>query len=366
MVYILVTFVVVIIPWFAMLSMGKNKRNAVWQFLRYSSRTSSPYSSTGQGKMGDLYRFAPHPFTNWSLNPEFRNEEGNHEHTIEGFKKTQDDDSILKLAKKYPDSYKIVCIGGSTTYCGEMTAFKDTWPSKLKNKLNSGNKILVFNFGIGGWGTLQSLIRCITWFPLVKPNLLIFYQAKNDLTPLFNAVEKENEIYPDYQNVVGQFSESFVSYFPKWLIYVPLFFMIFYLTQFRRLQNQYGLLSIYRPNPCPKPDGLKRFSKDFRESVMFRVRTIFNVCHSLDCSVLYIPEIVRSSEYVGVLDSIYSDISEIIKDYDHVSWFNIKEIFPDSEKYFLDKMHFSKAGCELFAEILSLHIKKNYHLPLIK
>ena len=71
---------------------------------------------------------------------------------------------------------------------------------------------------------------------------------------------------------------------------------------------------------------------------------------------------MRSSEYVDVLDSFYVKIYEIIKDYSHVNWFNIKEFFPDSDKYFLDKMHYSKAGCDLFAELLARHIQQNYNL----
>ena len=61
--------------------------------------------------MGDSYIHAPHPFTNWSLNPAYRNEKGDLVHTIEGFRKTQKDDSILKLVRDNPDAFKIVCIG---------------------------------------------------------------------------------------------------------------------------------------------------------------------------------------------------------------------------------------------------------------
>jgi hypothetical protein len=313
--------------------------------------------------MGDSYIIAPHPFTNWSLNPAYRNEKGDHVHTIEGFRKTQKDDSILQLEMDNPNSYKIVCIGGSATHCAEMEFFQDTWPAKLKEKLSPDkNDVLVFNFGVGAWGTLHSLIRCVNWLPMIKPNLLVFYQAKNDLTPLANAVENEKILYPDYQNVIGQFSESFVSYFPKWLNYIPFFFLLFYFLEFSLLQKNYGLLSIYRPKPWMNPKGFERLTEKHRDSILFRSKTIFNICASLECQVLYIPEIVRSGEYVEVLDSLYNDLYKITKEFDHVNWFNIKKVYPDLDRYFLDKMHFSKEGCDLFAELLSRHIQQSYNL----
>ena len=353
----LLILILVIIPGIIIIwKMSKKTRNNVWQFFRYS-RKHSPYSTSRQGRMGDRYLFAPHPFTNWSLNPDFRNEKGDCVHTVEGFRKTQKDDSILQLVRDNPNAYKIVCIGGSTTHCAEMEYYQDTWPAKLKEKLSSKKDVLVLNFGVGAWGTLHSLIRCVTWLPIIKPNLLVFYQAKNDLTPFANAAEKEKTLYPDYQNVMGQFSESFVSYFPKWLNYIPFFFLYFYIFEFSLLQKNYGLLSIYRPKPWMNPKGFERLTEEHRNCILFRSKTIFNICASLECQVLYIPEIVRSGEYVDALDSLYSEIYKIAKEFDHVNWFNIKKVYPDLDRYFLDKMHFSKEGCDLFAELLARHIQ---------
>ena len=354
--------IVVIIPWVVIVTYTSGKtRTAVWQFLRYS-RNSLPYSYTGQMRMGDCYKFTPHPFTNWSLNPAYRNVKGENVHTIEGFRKTQKDESILQLVRENPDAYKIVCIGGSSTHCAEMECYQDTWPAKLKEKLSTNNDVLVFNFGVGAWGTLQSLIRCVTWLPIINPQLLVFYQAKNDLTPFSNASEHETYLYPDYQNSIGQFSESFVTLFPKWFNYIPLLYLWFYLKEYRPLQAQYGLLSIYKPKPWMSPKGFERLTDDHRVAILLRVKTIFEICSSVGCQVLYVPEIVRSGEYVDILDSFYTQIQNIIKDHGHVNWFNMKEFFPDSDQYFLDKMHFSKDGCNLFAEILARHIKRHYQL----
>ena len=355
-------FILVIAPGIIICKMSKKTRKNVWQFSQYS-RKNSPYSASRQGRMGDSYFFAPHPFTNWSLNPDYRNKNGDCTHTVEGFRKTQKDDSILQLVRDNTNAFKIVCIGGSAVQCMEMELYQDSWPAKLKEKLSpDNNKVLVFNFGVGAWGTLQSLIRCVNWLPMIKPNLLVFYQAKNDLTPLANSAENEKQLYPDYQNVMGQFSESFVTNFPKWLNYIPFFFLLFYFLEFKILHKNYGLLSVYRPKPWENMKGFERLTDEYRDGIFFRIKTIFNICASLECPVLYIPEIVRSGDYAELLDSLYNEIYKISKGYDHVNWFNIKELFPDSDRYFLDKMHFSKDGCDLFAELLARHIQQFYNL----
>ena len=151
--------------------------------------------------------FVPHPFTNWSLNPNYISKKGFYEHTLEGFKKTIKNDSLIEFIDKNKNLYKIICIGGSSTHCQEMPSYHLTWPSLLNKKLNESNlssKVLVINFGVGAWNTLQSYIRCLTWFPIINPDLVIFYQAKNDLTPIQNGNIDENSIMPDYQNVMTQ------------------------------------------------------------------------------------------------------------------------------------------------------------------
>ena len=44
--------------------------------------------------------FVPHPFTNWSLNPNYFSKKGFYEHTLEGFKKTIKNDSLIEFIDK--------------------------------------------------------------------------------------------------------------------------------------------------------------------------------------------------------------------------------------------------------------------------
>ena len=114
------------------------------------------FSTKKKSNKISTFKMIPHPFTNFTLNPNYLNKYGSEVHTIEGFRKTSYEKSILIKLKN--SRINIVCIGGSSTQCSNMEKFEDTWPSLLETKFN--NKVNVFNFGVGAWTTLHSYIRC--------------------------------------------------------------------------------------------------------------------------------------------------------------------------------------------------------------
>ena len=77
--------------------------------------------------------------------------------------------------------YRVVCIGGSTTF--DLLAANDesTWPELLAKKL--GRAFDVVNAGFPGWTTAESLISLELRDVDVKPDLVIVYAGLNDLQP---------------------------------------------------------------------------------------------------------------------------------------------------------------------------------------
>ena len=310
-----------------------------------------PYSVTEKYGMGKGLIYCPHPFTNWSLNPTYLNKLGESIHTVEGFRKTREAMSIMQVVQENPSAYRVVCVGGSSTYCTEIERYQDTWPAQLQDKL-SEKDVVVFNFGVGGWGTIQSLIRCSTWLPIIQPKIVVIYQAKNDLTPLYNGTEKEKAISPDYQNIMAQFSDCISFRFPRWSLYVPLLSLL----EIRKLKR--GLLDLYKPKPWADPRGLERLDKEVVEGILFRTEALINMCKMIKCKVLYIPEIVIDGEYAVTLDKIYDRIPEVINKYNNTTLFEMKGVLPETKHYFMDKMHLNKKGCEIFAEIVARQIRE--------
>ena len=299
--------------------------------------------------------FIPHPFTNFSLNPKYVNKFGYNVHTIEGFRKTSEEKSILE--KLNNNKINIVCIGGSTTQCANMDNYQDTWPSLLENKFE--NKVNVFNFGVGAWTTLHSYIRCINWLPKIKADIIIFYQAKNDLTPFRNGDLSEDIISNDYQNIMSQYSDSLSTNIPFWFKYLPFFKLLFYFFVYRKRYQEQGILNIYKPRPDEKNlEGLKRFNNDALNSLIDRYEIFFDFLKKNNSKVIYIPEIVHGGEYEKILEKdLFPNVKKLINNYNNIMWFDLKSAMPFNDENFIDKMHFSKKGNILFSNLIFQYIK---------
>lgn len=337
------------------------KKDQVLTFLQviFFSKKKSYFSNNLKVDFIDKLIFIPHPFLNWSLNPQYKNSKNEIVHTKEGFRKTFDDESIIDYLKKKQSTFKIVCIGGSTTHCSDMDDYRDTWPALLQKKLNKENDFTVINFGVGAWSTIQSQIRCLTWLKKINPNLLIFYQCKNDITPLMNGSLNEKEILPDYQNITSQFSEKFFMSMPKFFLFFPLISLI-YLLRFIYI-NRVGLLNIYKPKAEQNPEGMKRLNDEFIDAIYFRHLNIVKMCNEINCKVLYVPEIVTDGIYRDILTKkIYPNLEDKLKLNRNLELFNIDPLIPKSKEFFWDKMHFTKKGNQLFSDLLSKKILKTY------
>ena len=302
----------------------------------YTSKDISKLSSN----INSIY--CPHPFTNWSLNPHY-SPKGIKQHTIEGFRKTDVYDSVENYFNTSDENlFKIFCVGGSTTYCTEIESYEDTWPFMLNMKLSKSKKnCVVANAGVGGWGTLQSLNRFQTWGSILKPNLTIIYQSKNDLTPFFNGRLSEKKIFPDLENIMLQYSQVIPNNN--------------FAARFFGIHNLYGDFRSFSDS------GLKRFSDTDIKLSKIRYQLFSYIASLWGGSVMYIPELIKKdSAYFQNMIFLHNQMKNIASNNKNSYFFDIREVYPLESKLFLDKMHFNKKGCELFSEILFNQIIENY------
>ena len=337
------------------LSIKKSERNLIREIYDYDFNQSH-YSKTNFKKPKSL-TFIPHPTYNWSLNPFHKNSNNQFSHTIEGFRKTSNSNTIMN---NLHNTFKIICLGGSTTHCQEIDDFSKTWPSLLNSKLN--NNSFVFNFGVGGWNTLQSLNRLISWSNIIKPNLILLYQSKNDLTPFVQGNLNEKIIHNDLQNIIVQFSQCFNLGYFKLFSKIPFFNLVFYKLFLRKKFIQFGLLNIYKPHAESNTEGLKRINDKNIENILIRIEAIFKIAEILGSKVLYIPELVFDKEYSAILkEKIHPKVKKISKNYSNVEYFDLYNVIEYKSEYFIDKMHFNETGCEIFSEILKTKIINDYY-----
>ena len=123
--------------------------------------------------------------------------------------------------------------------------------------------------------------------------------------------------------------------------------------------RNYSLTSLYnRPKRWGEPPALGRFDDKLLEGILFRTELIIKMCDMLGTKIIYIPELVRDQTYGKRLDRIYKEISLLLTRHKNATFLDLKDVLPDSDEYFLDKMHFNVKGCELFARILEREIVK--------
>lgn len=89
-----------------------------------------------------------------------------------------------------PDAFRIVFLGGSSTYTDRIHDNEKIFSSGLERLLNEhfasrleGRRVEVVNAGMGGATSAENLIRLVFFVSEIEPDLLIIQQGVNDVWP---------------------------------------------------------------------------------------------------------------------------------------------------------------------------------------
>jgi lysophospholipase L1-like esterase len=79
--------------------------------------------------------------------------------------------------------YRIVCLGGSTTYSEGVNDYHESYPYLLEKNLRSSgwDNVQVINAGVPGYSSLETLINFQTRVRGLSPDMIVIYQNVNDL-----------------------------------------------------------------------------------------------------------------------------------------------------------------------------------------
>jgi lysophospholipase L1-like esterase len=80
--------------------------------------------------------------------------------------------------------FRVLAVGGSTTFDTEVSADSAAWPARLERwlrELAPVEQVEVINAGVPGYNMTQDLIRLETELSEYSPDLIILYQGHNDL-----------------------------------------------------------------------------------------------------------------------------------------------------------------------------------------
>lgn len=141
-------------------------------FIRYASTNQAlaRYENADPPR----FRNAPHRYLGHYPTPNFT--AGNDRHNALGFRGEE-----IELPKPEGE-YRIVCLGGSTTYTGWVDDARLTYPALLQTDLNDrGYAVTVVNAGHEAWTSYETVINMAFRVIDLDPDMIIVYLGVNDI-----------------------------------------------------------------------------------------------------------------------------------------------------------------------------------------
>jgi lysophospholipase L1-like esterase len=118
---------------------------------------------------------------------------------------------------KPPGVYRILCLGGSTTFGTGANEDEATYPARLEHYLNqmapAGVRYEVGNCGVTGYTTAENLINLELRLVELEPDAIVFYAAANDARPI-----QARGFQPDYSHYRRSWPVIEVSPFERWML----------------------------------------------------------------------------------------------------------------------------------------------------
>lgn len=151
---------------------------------RSKGRTIEHYRLPGEKELREgLY--VPHPYLGYALRPGYERA-GNP--NVRGVAQVHINSHGMRgpemLVEKDPRTIRILCLGGSTTYCTGAMSDAAAWPAQLEQRLNGagipGVRFEVGNCGVSGWTSAESLINLALRLVELRPDFVLLYHIPND------------------------------------------------------------------------------------------------------------------------------------------------------------------------------------------
>ena len=127
------------------------------------------------------HRSQPHPYLAYSLKPGWRSaptDKVETTHNQLGYRGPE------TSWRKPEGVFRILCLGGSSTYGHTPSADQTTWPVRLQHHLSEARPdrpVEVVNCGASGWSTFESLINLAIRGVDLRPDLVVVYHSINDM-----------------------------------------------------------------------------------------------------------------------------------------------------------------------------------------
>ena len=333
-------------------------------FIRYASLQQLQDSD-----ISNHPRYSPHRYIGFYPTPNYV--KGKDRHNTLGYRGDEID------VPKPAGEFRIVCLGGSTTYTSDVKDYRDSYPYLLEKYINSNGykDITVVNAGAGSWSSWESLINFQFRVLDLDPDLIIVYHGINDISPRFvwppQAYRGDNS-GARAPNQTGIFMPGILEYSTLLRIALISTGLInshasFETTIDRRPETYYGTLFNKQKISGVYPQGIFEevsatdilktnrpdyFASNIRSIVAIaESRGIEVVLSSFAWSPLFTDQPkVASDEYISAYEENNRLLQAMATETDQ-HFFDFAAKFPTEKRWYSDGRHVNESGAQLKAEL---------------
>lgn len=299
------------------------------------------------------YRIKRHHYLNYCLTPNFKH--GMLSHNSLGFRGEE-------FSPEKPDSvFRIVALGGSTTYTVKVNSNNKTYPALLEKILNEeyGYKNAeVINAGVPGYNSWESLINLQFRVLDLNPDLILIYHGTNDVHP---RLVPKNEYKGDNSGGRKDFICPEISVYDRSAL-------------LRIIQRRLGLSSQIGLENC-----VSRFHHGDKNKYLeanppkYFERNLTNIIaiaqrHNIGVSLATWASTTEFEDYASkpVYQKGYVENNEVVKRVGavcKVPVFDFEKAMPKDKEYWGDGRHVNEKGARLKAELFAKHLHETGLIP---
>jgi lysophospholipase L1-like esterase len=343
------------------------------RFLKYASLRQL------QKKKQIKPRYMPHRYLGHALTPNYV--KGENKHNALGYRSDE-----IPLAKP-KGQYRIVCMGGSTTYTTEVENYRKSYPYLLEEKLKEAGytNVQVINAGVGSWTTWESLINFETRILELEPDMIIIYHSVNDILlrlvwpPEAYCGDNSGSINPVKMAMPSIFEYSTLlrymmirlgmikphSSIDRQLDSTP---STYYAAEFhnQKVKHTYpdGIFKTVSAKEMLAANPPKYFRRNLEHILLIaHYRKIKTVLATFAYSPLFKDEpAVASEEFISAFDEMTDVVQSVAREMD-AHLFDFANVFPVDKRYYADGLHVSEEGAILKARLFAEYIIENKLIP---
>jgi lysophospholipase L1-like esterase len=283
--------------------------------------------------------------------------------------------------------FRIVCLGGSTTYTTSVENYLLSYPNLLEKELHERGfrNINVINAGVGAYTSWESLVNFEFRVLDLDPDMIIIYHGVNDI--LARLVWPPNAYKGDNSGATCATSMTM----PNILEYSTLmrYLMIrldivkphahlerslkkipetYYANRFyyQKVENKYpeGIFrqaSVEKMLMTNKPEYFRRNIENIIAIAQFRkIETV--VATFLYCPGFDDNPVVACEEFISAYDEM-NQVLKSLSEKTHVNLFDFAQSFPKDKIYFTDGIHVNVDGAKLKAKMFADYLINKGLLP---